>query len=116
VFIERSRDALRALRKNPPSSRSGARASSSAISAGLTRVRKRDSICRADPPYEGGRRGARVRRRCSCLNPDAVVIAERCAARPSRKRATECGSKHYGGRHSIDERAADTAEAGRAEP
>jgi len=105
VFVERSRGALRALRRNLDALALGARARvvERDLARGLGPLAAADErfdLVLADPPYEGGW----VERLISCaglpglLEPDAVVITERSARAASapdgalRLRAT----KRYG--------------------
>jgi 16S rRNA (guanine966-N2)-methyltransferase len=127
VFVERSRDALRALRKNLAELGLEARARvvERDLSLGLgARVLESASfdLVFADPPYEGGW----LARLLACdtlaelLSPAAVVIAERSlrsAPEPESSRLRLRASKHYG-ETAFDwyERTAETAGAGRAEP
>jgi 16S rRNA (guanine966-N2)-methyltransferase len=127
MFVERSRDALRALRRNLAELALEARASvvERDLSRGLgARVLERAGfdLVFADPPYEGGW----LARLLACdslaqlLSPGAVVIAERSlrsAPEPESSRLRLRGSKSYG-ETAFDwyERTAEPAEAGRAEP
>jgi len=127
VFVERSRGALRALRKNLEDLELVARAR--VVERDLTRglgalaaESEGFDLVFADPPYEGGW----LARLLACdalprvLNPDAIVIAERSArapAEPETARLHLRGSKRYG-ETAFDwyESAAASAEPGRVEP
>jgi 16S rRNA (guanine(966)-N(2))-methyltransferase RsmD len=127
VFVEHSRGALRALRKNVAELALEARALvvERDLSRGLgERVTEGGGfdLVFADPPYEGDWRA----RLMACdtlarlLNRDAVVITERSlrsAAEPDGPRLRLRGSKRYG-ETAFDwyDNSAETAEPGRAEP
>ncbi len=127
VFVERSREALRALRKNLADLSLEARASvvERDLSRGLgARVLESAGfdLVFADPPYEGGW----LARLLACeslgqvLSPDAIVIAERSLRsepEPNGARLRLLGSKRYG-ETAFDwyEHTAATAPGGKAEP
>jgi 16S rRNA (guanine(966)-N(2))-methyltransferase RsmD len=127
VFVERSRGALRALRKNLDDLELVARAR--VVERDLTRglgalatEHARFDLVFADPPYEGGwlARLLACEKLPELLSVDAVVIAERSVrapAEPDTSRLHLRGSKRYG-ETAFDwyENAAASAEPGRVEP
>ncbi|MFI5314908.1 MAG: 16S rRNA (guanine(966)-N(2))-methyltransferase RsmD [Myxococcota bacterium] len=127
VFVDRSRGALRVLRRNLAELALAERAR--VVERDLTRGlgalgagKARFDLVFADPPYDG----EWLARLLGCealpqlLNPDAVVIAERSArgaAAPETARLRLRGGKRYG-ETAFDwyENEAATAEPGGAEP